>query len=244
MIAVATAAVLSFAYIGVFRYWTPIDCEEFLPFKHRRDRVLKRFRDGRRVYAQTGTDMNFRRSLPEIRCAMIYWTTTIPHHNGPPPDPFQEMHAGCESCELLGDVHQVQVRPICTSLLALGPILFTQAESLLRKISAAARRSEMDHLPSGVNRPKPDQRAFNFPQGDFRTTGRRTPGRLDNCIRKRLRVRHPARHGRPPACLFGTITMGCRSAPILPISPFRPPLRRSRSITSRTSSIGRRRFHY
>src|ERR1022692_1287642 len=133
MIAVATAAVLSFAYIGVFRYWTPIDCEEFLPFKHRRDRVLKRFRDGRRVYAQTGTDMNFRRSLPEIRCAMIYWTTTIPHHNGPPPDPFQEMHAGCGSCELLGDVHQVHVRPICTSLLALGPILFTQAKSMGRR---------------------------------------------------------------------------------------------------------------
>ena len=35
------------------------------------------------------------------------------------------------------------------------------------KISAAARRSETDHLPSGVDRSKPDQRAFNFPQPDL-----------------------------------------------------------------------------
>ena len=77
--------------------------------------------------------MNFRRSLPEIRCATIYWTTTIPHHNGSPPDPFQQLHAGFGSCGLLGDVHQVPVRPICTSLLALGPIRFTQAKSLRRR---------------------------------------------------------------------------------------------------------------
>src|ERR1017187_2902439 len=59
MIAAATAAVLSFAYIGVFRYWTPIDREEFLSCKHRRNRVLRRFRDGRRVYAQTGKRHEF-----------------------------------------------------------------------------------------------------------------------------------------------------------------------------------------
>jgi hypothetical protein len=43
---------------------------------------------------------------------------------------------------------------------------FTQAKINGAKISAAARRSVMDHLPSGVDPPKPDQRAFN-PERDF-----------------------------------------------------------------------------
>src|ERR1022692_2614365 len=77
--------------------------------------------------------MNFRRSLPEIRCAIICLTTTRFSHNRLSPHPFQEMHAGFGSCELLGDVHQVHVGPICTSLLALGPILFTQAKSMGRR---------------------------------------------------------------------------------------------------------------
>src|SRR5579864_3906380 len=53
--------------------------------------------------------MNFRRSLPEIPCVIIYWTTTIPHHDRPSPHPFQEMYAAFGSCELLGDVHEVHV---------------------------------------------------------------------------------------------------------------------------------------
>ena len=110
-----------------------------------------------------GTDMNFGAVYPEIHCSIIYLTTArSPHQKGLPLHPFQEMRAGFGSRELLGDVHQF----MC-GLYVLGPMLFTQTKSLGRRVSAAARRSEMDHLPSGVNRPKPDRRALNFPQRDF-----------------------------------------------------------------------------
>ena len=81
--------------------------------------------------------MSFRRSLPEIRCAIIYWTTTIPY-DGAPPHPFQEMHAGVGSCELLGDVHHVHVRQVHVRTYGPGPILFTQSKSLGRRSPGCA----------------------------------------------------------------------------------------------------------
>src|ERR1039457_3945241 len=59
--------------------------------------------------------MNFGAVCPEIHCSIIYLTTArSPHQKGLPLHPFQEMRAGFGSRELLGDVHQVHVRPICT----------------------------------------------------------------------------------------------------------------------------------
>jgi hypothetical protein len=116
-----------------------------------------------RIRRKPGTDMNFGAVCPEIHCSIIYLTTArSPHHKGLPLHPFQEMHAGFGSRELLGDVHQVHVRPICTRPNAVHSDQIIGAKSFRGCASIGE-----DHPPSGVNRPKPDRRALNFPQRDF-----------------------------------------------------------------------------